>query len=89
MTRCACLEIRHEGYGCRYKNVDGRFVRTVNCYIAATSDRFIIGSSERQMEALVTDCGLDKLAYSSVNTPLDIFARPLQMFTDSVMFTIL
>jgi hypothetical protein len=39
-------------------------VRTVNRNIVATSDRFIIGASSRQMETLVKDCGLTDTQYS-------------------------
>jgi hypothetical protein len=36
----------------------------VNRNIVVTSDRFIIGASARQMEALVEDCGLTDMQYS-------------------------
>ena len=36
----------------------------VNRNIAAMSDRFIIGSSERQMTALVEHCGIADMPYS-------------------------
>jgi len=63
LTKRTCLELRYGDTGYRQRNVDGRFVRTINRNIAATAERFIIGSSERQMRSLVRDCAIDKLPY--------------------------
>ena len=64
VTKHTCLKLRYGGSGYRHRSTDGRFVRAVNRNIAATADRFIIGPSQRQLESLVEDCGIDKMPYS-------------------------
>lgn len=59
-----CLEMRFGGYCYRYVNVDRRYVRMVNRNIAATSDRFVISSSDRQIKSIVDDCGLAAMEYT-------------------------
>jgi hypothetical protein len=57
ITQALCLRVRHGDYGFSYQNVDSRTVRTVNHNIAANSDRFIMGSNRRQLEAIVEKSG--------------------------------
>jgi len=57
MTERLCLRVRHGDYGFTYQNVDSHTVRTVNYNIAANSDRFIMASNRRQLEAIVVKSG--------------------------------
>lgn len=48
-----CLSLCHGDFGFEYQSADSRTVRTINCNIAANSDRFIMAGSLRQLEFVV------------------------------------
>lgn len=53
LTRRLCLRAKAGDYGYRYTQVESRTVRTVNLNIAANSDRFVMGSNETQIKAII------------------------------------
>jgi hypothetical protein len=53
LTRGLCLRLGEPDFGFRYRRVAREIVRTVNCNVAANSERFIMGSDHAQLQSAV------------------------------------
>jgi hypothetical protein len=53
LKRRLCLRVQLGDYGFSYKQLDSRKVSTINCNIAANSERYILAADRTQLESVI------------------------------------